>query len=75
MGTLNREPQEYSRNIVEYKETGRYIFYYIPIFLGFPVWVPIKGKSTFIVHDLARSHSILKCSAALRRKLQTTSEL
>ena len=25
MGTPNREPQEYSRNIMEYKDPGRYI--------------------------------------------------
>ena len=24
MGTPNREPQEYSRNIIEYKDPGRY---------------------------------------------------
>ena len=41
LGTPNREPQEYSRNIMEYKDPGRYI----PIIylllgvpcLGFPV--------------------------------------
>ena len=41
MGTLNSEPQEYGRNIIEYKDPGRYMVYsyYIPsIFLGFPVW-------------------------------------
>ena len=26
MGTPNREPQEYSRNIMEYKDPGRYIW-------------------------------------------------
>ena len=32
LGTPNREPQEYSKNIMEYS-------YYIPtIFLGFPIW-------------------------------------
>ena len=25
LGTPNREPQEYSRNIMEYKDPGRYI--------------------------------------------------
>ena len=25
LGTPNREPQEYSRNIIEYKDPGRYI--------------------------------------------------
>ena len=25
LGTPNREPQEYSRNIMEYKDSGRYI--------------------------------------------------
>ena len=35
LGTPNREPQEYSRKIIEYKDPGRYI----PIIiLGFPVW-------------------------------------
>ena len=36
MGTPNREPQEYSKNIIEYKDLSS-----IPtIFLGFPVWGP-----------------------------------
>ena len=35
MGTLNREPQEYSGNIINHKDPGRYI---PAIFLGFPVW-------------------------------------
>ena len=25
MGTPNREPKEYSRNIIEYKDPGRYV--------------------------------------------------
>ena len=35
MGTPNREPQEYNRNIMKYKDPGKYI---PTIFLGFPVW-------------------------------------
>ena len=35
LGTPNRDPQEYSGNILEYKDPGRYI---PTIFLGFPVW-------------------------------------
>ena len=44
LGTPNREPQEYSRNIMEYKDLGRYIpiiylkyFTLNPKYLGFPV--------------------------------------
>ena len=33
MGTPNRRHQEYSKNIIEYKDPGA-------IVLGFPVWVP-----------------------------------
>ena len=35
LGTPNREPQEYSRNTIEYKDPGRYILG-VP-YLGFPV--------------------------------------
>ena len=41
MGTPNKKLQECSRNIIEYKDTGRYIPFinYLPtMFLGFPVW-------------------------------------
>ena len=46
LGTPNREPQEYSRNIIEYKDPGRYI---PTIFLlcswgslfGVPIEVPL----------------------------------
>ena len=37
MGTPNREPQEYSGNVIEYKDPGRYIPV-IFLLLGFPVW-------------------------------------
>ena len=40
MGTPKREPQEYSRNIIEHKDPGRYI---PTIFLGFPFGVPLKS--------------------------------
>ena len=37
--TPNREPQEYSRNIIGNITTRVLIFYHIPTtFLGFPVW-------------------------------------
>ena len=35
MGTLDKETQEYSRNILEYKDPGGYV---PTIFLGFLVW-------------------------------------
>ena len=39
LGTPNREPEEYSRNVMEYKDPGRYRN--IPTtFLRFPVWGP-----------------------------------
>ena len=41
LGTPNREPQEYSRNIMEYKDPGIYLLYTYYIlgvpYLGFPV--------------------------------------
>ena len=36
MGTSNTEPQEYSRNIVEYKDPGKYIFIIFLLYLGVP---------------------------------------
>ena len=39
VGTPNREPQEYSRNIIGIYLSGSFYSYYTPtIFLGFPVW-------------------------------------
>ena len=40
LGTPNREPQEYSRNVMEYEDSGRYIpIILLPtIFLEFPLW-------------------------------------
>ena len=38
MGTPNREPQEYSRNIIGIYLSGSFYSYYTPtIFLGFPL--------------------------------------
>ena len=51
MGTPNREPQEYSRNILEYKDPGRYtpimfLLYSWGSVLGVPIKVPlVKGLS------------------------------
>ena len=47
MGTPNREPQEYGRNIIGiYLPGSLYSNYYIPtIFLGFTVGVPSKVPS------------------------------
>ena len=37
MGTRNGEPQEYSRNVIEYKDPGRYIpIIFLLFFLGVP---------------------------------------
>ena len=39
LGTPNREPQEYSRNMMEYKDPGRYIpILYTYHILGVPSW-------------------------------------
>ena len=50
MGTPNREPQEYSRNIIEYKDPSRYI---PSIFLlhswGFLFGVPIKVPFQYVL--------------------------
>ena len=47
MGTPNREPQEYSRNIIEYKEPGSYIPIIFPLYswaslFGVPIKVPLS---------------------------------
>ena len=43
MGTPNREPQEYSRILIEHKDPGRYIpFIFLLYSWGFPVWVTIR---------------------------------
>ena len=46
MGTPNREPREYSRNIVEYKDPGKYtpilfLLYSWGSVFGAPVKVPL----------------------------------
>ena len=50
MGTPNRVPQEYSRNIVEYKDPGRYIpiiflLYSWGSLFGVPIKVPLFSGS------------------------------
>ena len=50
MGTPNREPQESSRNIVEYKDFGRYIpkmflIYSLGSLFGVPIKVPLLRVS------------------------------
>ena len=53
LGTPNREPQEYSRNIVEYKDPGRYIPIIYLLYswgsrFGVPSRVPLLiGYSTY----------------------------
>ena len=43
LGTPNREPQEYSRNIMEHKDPGRYIpITFLPYYWGSLFGVPIK---------------------------------
>ena len=49
LGTPNREPQEYSRNIMEYKDPGRYIpiiylLYSRGSLFGVPSRVPLDGE-------------------------------
>ena len=46
MGTPNREPQEYSRNLIEYEDPGRYIpiiflLYSWGSLFGVPIRVPL----------------------------------
>ena len=48
MGTPNREPQEYSRNLIEYKDPGRYIpiiflLYSWGSLFGVPIRVPVRA--------------------------------
>ena len=49
LGTPNREPQEYSRNILEYKDPGRYIpiiylLYSWGSLFGVPSRVPLEFR-------------------------------
>ena len=51
LGTPNREPQEYSRNIMEYKDPGRYIpiiylLYSWGSLFGVPSRVPLMSVSS-----------------------------
>ena len=48
MGTPNREPQEYSKNLIEYKDPGRYIptiflLYSWGSLFGVPIRVPLRS--------------------------------
>ena len=50
MGTPNREPQEYSRSIIEYEDPGRYIPIIFLLFswgalFGVPSKVPISQQT------------------------------
>ena len=52
MGTPNREPQEYSRNITEYKDPGRYSIFLLHSYyilgvpcLGIPIKVPLLSET------------------------------
>ena len=46
MGTPNREPQEYSSSIIDYKDPGRYIgIIFLLYSWGSPVWgSPVWGS-------------------------------
>ena len=51
LGTPNREPKEYSRNIMEYKDPGRYIPIIYLLYswgsrFGVPSRVPLLGESS-----------------------------
>ena len=52
MGSSNREPQEYSRNIMEHKDPGRYIpmvflLYFWTSLFGVPTRVPLTKAFLF----------------------------
>ena len=54
LGTPNREPREYSRNIMEYQDPGRYIRV---IFLHYVLGVPCLGipvKSLYYVRNVPK---------------------
>ena len=50
LGTPNREPQEYSRNIMEYKDPGRYI----PITYLLYSWGSLCGVPSRVPLDMCR---------------------
>ena len=59
LGTPNREPQEYSRNIMEYEDPGRYIpiiylLYSWGSLFGVPSRVPLVQKSLRCSQKLSR---------------------
>ena len=66
MGTPNREPQEYSKNMTEYKDPGRYIpiiysYYILGVrCLGFPV------KSLQDFKQNKKPSSLQSCARAYR---------
>ena len=47
MGTPNREPQERSKNIIEYKDLGRYI----PIIILLHSWGSLFGVPIRLLQD------------------------
>ena len=64
LGTPNREPQEYSRNIMEYKDPGRYIpiiylLYSWGSLFGVPSRVPLYRVSTHLGKSLSAPVAIL----------------
>ena len=57
MGSSNREPQEYSRNIMEHKDPGRYIpmvflLYFWTSLVGVPTRVPLTRVFLFRLEGL-----------------------
>ena len=52
MGTPNREPQEYSRNIMEYEDPGRYIPI-IYLLYSWGSWFGVPSKVPLLLSLLA----------------------
>ena len=71
MGTPNRELQDYSRNILEYTDTGRYIpimflLYSWGSLFGVPIKVPLPrffGVVGLVQYDFWTTRLVLKPSS------------
>ena len=71
MGTPNREPQEYSRNLIEYKDPGRYI----PIIFLLYSWgslfgVPIRVPLSFMYSPTLQAADRLSVALPKARQLK-----
>ena len=73
MGTPNKEPQEYSRNLMEYKDPGRYIpiiflLYSWGSLFGVPIRVPLVSSPLWPLNDGASKTTSMLFTGPTPRK-------